>query len=158
MSEWLKKLPASLERLSLTVWVGGMMAVMMAVVVLFSQIPDRALAGQVASRLFNHIFVAGLICGTVLLLLMIIYLRSDFWKQWRLWMVAVMVSLFAVCYFGIKPQMDQLRQARAQQPANMEIKARFDQSHRLSSKLFALTCLLGLTLVVAGRPKFFPHG
>ncbi|MHB8562653.1 MAG: DUF4149 domain-containing protein, partial [Acidiferrobacteraceae bacterium] len=53
-----------LERVVLTLWVGGMWSVGYLVApVLFSMLDSKTVAGNIAGRLFSYLGMAGLVCG-----------------------------------------------------------------------------------------------
>ncbi len=135
------------ERILLTVWIGGMWMVGFIVTpTLFHLITDRSLAGTIAGQLFNITAYIGLICGSLLLLNVLVYSSVRFYTNWRVWILMVMLILVAVGLFVITPMMSDIRDAGM--PA-VE-KARFDLLHRSASVLFSITSLCGLVIVIFG--------
>ncbi len=147
----LSHLWSSLERLLLTLWVGGMlMAGYVATPVLFSVLTDRMLAGAVAGRLFGWVSLIGLVCGGLLLLGWILRDRRSAVRDWRLWVVCGMLLITLVGEFGLASRMQALKQeAGAALVHGSDLHRRFSRLHGLSSILFLLNSLMGLALVAA---------
>jgi hypothetical protein len=141
----------SLERLLLTLWVGGMLAVGYVVTpVLFSSLADRMLAGAVAGRLFGFVSLIGLVCGGLLLLGWVLRARRAAVGDWRLWVVCGMLLITLVGEFGLAPRMQELKQAAgAALVPGSDLHRQFSRLHGLSSILFLLNSLMGLGLVAA---------
>ena len=141
----------SLERLLLTLWVGGMLVVGYVVTpVLFSSLGDRMLAGAVAGRLFSFVSLIGLACGGLLLLAWILRDGRSVLRGWRAWLVCAMLLITLIGEFGLAPQMQALKQAAggAWVPGS-DLHRQFSRLHGLSSLLFLLNSLMGLGLVLA---------
>lgn len=140
----------SLERLLLTLWVGGMLVVGYVVTpVLFSSLGDRMLAGGVAGRLFSYMSLIGLVCGA--LLLWVWWLRDGraVVRDWRLWAVCAMLLIALIGEFGLAPRMQEIKQAAgAALVPGSELYRQFSRLHGLSSVLFLVNSLLGLGLVL----------
>ena len=133
------------ERILLTLWVGGMWTIGFIVApVLFSTLDDRSLAGSIAGRLFGLMSYVGLVCGVLILLAMVFKRLNAAKKDWRIWIVLLMLLLIIVGQFVLTPQMAALREAGLQTAE----KARFDLYHSISTILFSINALAGLVLVV----------
>lgn len=66
----MKTLADALQSIAVTLWVGGMWAIGFIVApLLFSRVPDRALAGLIAGKLFTYIAFIGIACAVYLLIL-----------------------------------------------------------------------------------------
>jgi hypothetical protein len=139
------RLWAVFERLILTLWVGGMVAIGYIVApVLFAWLDDRALAGSLAGVLFSVIAWAGILCG-ILLLIIDRQLRPDIAViNWRSGILITMLALILLGQFIVSPRIAELR------GAGLVDSASFAWMHGLASLLFVLTSLLGLILVGAG--------
>lgn len=142
---------SSLERLLLTLWVGGMLVVGYVVTpVLFSSLDDRMLAGTVAGRLFGFVSLIGLACGGLLLLAWILRDGRAAVRGWRVWVVCAMLLITLIGEFGLTPQMQELKQAAgAALLPGSDVYRQFSRLHGLSSVLFLLNSLMGLGLVAA---------
>jgi hypothetical protein len=142
---------SSLERLLLTMWVGGMLVVGYVVTpVLFSSLGDRMLAGNVAGRLFGFISLIGLTCGGLLLLIRILRDGRVTLRDWRIWMVCAMLLITLIGEFGLAPRMQELKRAAgAALVPGSELSRQFSRLHGISSVLFLLNSLMGLGLVAA---------
>jgi hypothetical protein len=134
-----------IERLMLTLWVGSLCAVgSMVAPVLFATLEDRALAGSIAGKLFTLTALLGLVCGSILLIAMIV--RSGRY-DWRAWLVTAMLVLVAGGQFILAPLINNLRMRGLTDHAD------FSMLHGLAGLLFLLTAVLGLVLVAAGRAR-----
>jgi hypothetical protein len=141
------------QRLLLTVWVGGMWAIgYLAVPILFAALDSRIQAGAIAGVMFTRLAWIGLACGAVILLL-----------QWRaggrglpriaLGCVLAMLVITAIGEFGVGPQMAALK-AQVVPGAEMAdaLRARFGMWHGVSSSLFLLASMLGALAVWRALP------
>jgi len=138
------------ERILLTAWIGGMWGVgYLAVPVLFSMLADRHLAGELAGRMFTIVSVLGLTCGGVLLAVAIYGAGRRWRRNWRAWVLIVMLVLVSVGEFVLQPMMHELKgQGLAEGSAAA---ARFGVLHGISAMLYLVTSLLGLVLVGFSR-------
>ena len=147
---------AATERVLLTLWVGGLWIVGYLVApVLFASLDDRQLAGKLAGEMFNLVSYVGLLTGALLLLSQLKDAGSAWQRRWRMWVLAAMLLLVIVGAFVLQPMMQELK-LQGLLPGS-EQAARFGLLHGVSSVLYLLTSLLGLSLVLAGiRPQQQP--
>ncbi len=148
------KTVAALERVCVTIWVGGMLAVAVTVFMLFNKIADRSLAGEVAGSLFATLNFVGIVCAAVLIVIFLKYRRLTTHKHWRLWVLALMLIVIAVSQWGIRPKMDALiaLQLTEQEPIKHEnYRKQFARLHAGAGSLYLINCILGMSLVVAGQ-------
>lgn len=140
------------ERVLLTVWVGGLWIVGYLVApVLFATLDDRTLAGQLAGQLFGYMGYIGLVAGGLLLISLLSDAGAGWLRAWRIWVLLLMLVLVIVGAFVVQPMMQDLK-LQGLLPGS-EQAARFGLLHGVSSVLYLLTSLLGLTLVGAAiRP------
>jgi len=142
-----------IERVLLTLWVGGLWITGYLVVpTLFSMLDDRHTAGMLAGRIFQTMNYLGLGVGTYLLISVLRTASEHKLKEWRLhWRegtLATMLLLIAVAAFVIQPMMQELKiQGIAEGSAQA---SQFGRLHGLSSILFLINSVLGLILVGAG--------
>jgi len=134
------------------IWIGGIWTIGFLVApTLFAIIEDRTLAGTVAGRLFTTISYVGLLCGALLLTLVWQQRGPRVLRHWRSWVIVVMLALTAIGQFLVTPKMHSIRQlelgAKLVDPQLLE---QFQLLHGISSGLFVVTSVLGLTLVIAG--------
>ncbi len=142
---------AAVDRIALTLWVGGLWVIGYLVApTLFAALPDRALAGEVAGRLFGSISWVGL--GSGMLLLLIRLLPASGAARGSLAVIVLMLLITLVGQFGLLPAMAELKQlaSGAIQPGHPGY-ASFAWLHGISSTLFLINSLLGLLLVVYPR-------
>ena len=138
------------ERLLLTVWIGSQWAIgYLAVPVLFHMLDDRQLAGNVAGQMFFIVYLIGLVAAPLLLLG--VWLRSNNgFREWRVWMLAVMIVLIVIGMFVLQPMMQELK-AQGELVQGTEPARQFGRLHGISSVLYLVTSLLGLVLVLFGQ-------
>jgi hypothetical protein len=137
------------ERILLTLWVGGMWAIgYIAVPVLFAVLDDRHMAGELAGPMFSAISVIGLMCGTLLLAGMIYCEGSRCMKSWRCWVVVVMLVLVIIGQFVLHPMMVEIKAQGLVEGSDLA--KQFGRLHGISSLLYMATSLMGLILVIFG--------
>jgi len=133
------------ERILLTLWVGGLWIIgYMAVPTLFSFLDDRKLAGSIAGEMFSFMNYIGLVCGIALFLSVIIRNR----RSWQVWIIFAMLVLVSVGAYILQPTMQELKTigiALGSPEAEY-----FKRLHIISSILYLITSLMGLSLVVFG--------
>ena len=141
---------SALYSVAVTVWVGSMLAIgYLAAPVLFAQLSDRGLAGNLAGAMFTYTAWIGMGCGAYLLL----YLLGA--KGWRaiqsgvFWIVVLMLALAAAGHFGVQPLLAQLKaDTLPRQVMESALRSRFATWHGVSSVLYLVQSLLGIALVV----------
>lgn len=143
----MQKLFSVLERLLLTLWIGGLWVVGFVVApTLFATLPETSMAGTVAGSLFTSISRIGLVCGSTLLLLA--WLQKVCGERRReLLVVALMFVLIVIGEFVLAPMIGDLRST------GQTGGERFGQLHGLATVLYGVNCLLGLVLVATWREK-----
>ena len=101
-----KLLPAT-ERILLTLWVGSLwVAGFVVAPLLFAELDDRALAGNVAGSLFTVTSYIGLVCGSLLLVINSV----SFWRiNWRAVVIVCMLLLVVIGQFVVTPMVADLR-------------------------------------------------
>lgn len=140
----------ALYRIFVVVWVGGLLAIgYLAAPVLFASLNDRALAGEVAGKLFALIGWVGLAAGSYLSLFLIGRWRAAVFKRAAFWLVLLMLGMTAAQLFGIQPLMAQLKlDALPREVMESVLRDRFATWHGVASILYLMESLLGLWLVV----------
>lgn len=145
----MNKLAESMYAITISLWVGGLVAMGVAAKILFDSLADHALAGNLAGAMFTTVAWIGLACGGYLLLYLL------FRRGWRavqsgvFWIVLVMLVLTVAAHFGIQPILAQLKtDALPRQVMESALRDRFAAWHGISSGLYLLQSLLGLWLVV----------
>ena len=144
------KLASALYSIAVAAWVGSLLAIgFIAAPVLFTQLADRSVAGNLAGGMFSVTAWVGLACGAYLILFVL------FAKGWRairsgvFWIVVLMIALTVAGHFGVQPILAQL-QADALPRRVMEsaLRDRFTTWHGVSSALYLVQSLLGIALVI----------
>jgi membrane protease YdiL (CAAX protease family) len=140
----------ALYRIFVVVWVGGLLAIgYLAAPVLFASLNDRALAGELAGRLFALVGWLGLGAGAYLSLFLIGRWRAAVVKRAVFWLVLLMLGMTAAQLFGIQPLMAQLKlEALPREVMESVLRDRFATWHGVASILYLVESLLGLWLTV----------
>ena len=139
------------ERILLTIWVGGMWTVGYLVApTLFTALDDRVLAGTIAGHLFSVMSYVGLASGGLLLLSLAMTSGKQLFQQWRGPVMVGMLAIICIGQFVLQPQMAALRDAGLS-GTNASAFARL---HGTAQVLFLIASLGGLALVMFGvRPQ-----
>lgn len=136
------------ERLLLTLWVGSMWTIGYIVApVLFKVLVDRQLAGMIAGKMFEAVSFIGIFCGVVLLISGLYWFGKKIFKQWRIWILLLMLVIIGISAGMIQPMMQELKLDGLE---NQAVSARFGMMHGVSSVLYLINSLLGLILVLFG--------
>lgn len=144
------KFITAIENILQTLWVGGLWVIGYLVApILFANLDERRLAGELAGHMFTAIYYIGLVCGGVLLILALWRAGASWLKDLRIIALVLMLALILVSVLGLQPMMQELKQAGL--TPGSETAARFGMLHGVSSILYLLTSLLGLFLVVYRR-------
>lgn len=145
----MKSFSEGLAALLLVLWVGGLWAIgYIAAPTLFSELPDRQMAGNVAGLLFRWIAWVGIVAGAYLLIFRIGKQGFQSLQQGYFWIVLVMLLLTLGQHFGIQPVMQALKdQAMPQAVMESAFRSRFAAWHGVSSAVYLLESVLGLVLV-----------
>lgn len=145
----MKNFADGLAALLLVLWVGGLWAIgYIAAPVLFVELGDRQLAGNVAGELFKWIAWLGIAAGSFLLIHRLGRDGFQALKQGFFWIVLVMLLLVLGGHFGIQPVMQALKdQAMPQAVMESAFRSRFAAWHGVSSIVYLIESVLGLILV-----------
>ena len=136
------------EKILLTLWVGGLWFAGYVVAPVLFQILDKKTAGMVAGQVFTITSYIGIVCAGLLLMSLLIDSSVERLKNFRLWVLAVMLLFILVGQFVLSPMMVELKQAGLS--SNAEAAGTFARLHGISSILFLSNSILGLVLVVFG--------
>jgi hypothetical protein len=136
--------------LAVTLWAGSLWAIgLLAAPSLFRYLPDRALAGSLAGRLFLYVSLIGLACGAYLLLFRLARFGTQAFRQGFFWIVLLMLALTIVGEFGVQPILASLKeQALPRQVMESVFRDRFSAWHGVASVLYVIECALALFLVL----------
>lgn len=127
----------------LVFWAGALWTVGFVVApVLFEFIPERALAGSIAGRLFEISWWISYVVGGCVI---VHALARGTWRSAVFWIACVMILLSLISAFGIQPQIAELRSTMS---ADEALRGRFAMWHGVSSVLYALQSMLAVVLVV----------
>jgi hypothetical protein len=147
-----KRVLINLQRIVLTLWIGGLWTVGYIVVpVLFQQLQTPQQAGDVAGELFTLMGWFGLASA---LALAVIYSFLDRAK-WRFLVISFISILIAISLFYLSPEIVGLRDmAGGAFQKGSEIHSRFIILHGIASGSYLLVSLLGLLLVIRQPERF----
>jgi hypothetical protein len=146
----MKKYFDRLAVLVASAWVGGMWtAGYVAAPVLFQSLPDKALAGVVAGKLFAVAAYMGLYCALYLLIYFYLARGKQVLHQGVFWIVIVMLALTLIGQFGMQPLLADLKaQALPQYVMESSYAGQFRFWHGASSIIFLVQSLLGVALLL----------
>lgn len=141
------------ERLLLTLWVGSLWALgYVAVPAAFATL-DTPVAAEFAALLFFVVNVIGQISGSLLIINKLFTERLQAGRNWRFWILCVMLIITLVFSFYINPQMAEIKAVDGWR-GNAALFEDFDSLHTLSENLFLLLSVLGLMLVLTTDKRF----
>ena len=148
-------LAARVRLLIAALWAGSLWTVGYLVApTLFATLPDRALAGTIAGRLFRIEAWLSVACALALLLLIRFAKSGENARRdkhlFRL--VIAMLACTVVGYFGLQPFMAALREAAGPGGAmDAGMKTEFALLHGVASAFYLVQSLLGVALVLKAR-------
>lgn len=141
-----------LEQLLLSLWVGIMVGIgYIAAPVLFKVLDDRKLAGSLAGEMFHVVTIIGLVFGGVLLLLRYKEESIEFIKQWRGWLLLLMLCMVAVSMFVLQPMIAEVKALGISEGSDNAKK--FGMLHGISSLTYMVTVISGILLLFFGLRK-----
>jgi hypothetical protein len=145
----MKSLTEGIYALALTLWVGGMWVTgLMVAPMLFHALPDRALFGAVAGRMFSLMAYTGIACAVYVLLFRLVRFGGGCFRHGIFWIVLTMLALTLVGEFGVQPVLASLKdQALPKEVMESVFRGRFAAWHGVASILYLIQCVLGLLLV-----------
>ncbi|MFY9327551.1 MAG: DUF4149 domain-containing protein [Georgfuchsia sp.] len=146
----MSKLAKALYSIAISLWVGGLFAIgYLAAPVLFRELANRTVAGNLAGAMFSIVAYVGMVCGGYLLLFLLFRNGWRAIKSGVFWIVLAMLALTFASHFGIQPILVQLKiDALPRQVMESALRDRFAAWHGISSSLYLLQSLLGLWLVI----------
>ncbi len=146
----MKTVADALQSIAVTLWVGGMWAIgFIAAPLLFARVPDRALAGLLAGKLFTLVAFVGIACAIYLIGHRIARFGASCLKQGFFWLTLLMLALTLAGEFGVHPILESLRaQALPKEVMESVFRDRFSTWHGVASGLYVIVSALGVALVV----------
>lgn len=144
-----------LAKVAVTLWVGGLWAIgYIAAPVLFTQLADKQLAGNLAGGMFVVIAYVGMVCGVYLLVYRLSQFGGAAFKQAFFWAVLLMLLITLGIHFGIQPIMESLKEQAMPKAVMQSIFSdRFARWHGVSSIVYLIESLLGLVLLLKQSGK-----
>ncbi|HEV2008905.1 MAG TPA: DUF4149 domain-containing protein [Burkholderiales bacterium] len=145
----MKTLAEGIYAVALTLWIGGLWAIGYIVApTLFSTLADRALAGNLAGKLFTLIAYVGIGCASYLLMFRLMRFGGACFKHGIFWIVLVMLGLTLAGEFGVQPILASLKnQALPKEVVESVFRDRFAAWHGVASVLYLIVSGLGVLLV-----------
>ena len=141
-----------LENLILALWVGSMIGIgYIAAPVLFSTLDDRQLAGMLAGKMFHLVTIIGLIFGGILFLLSYRKASIELFKQWRGWLLLIMLICVAGSMFVLQPMIADVKALGITEGSDAAKK--FGILHGISSLVYMVTVVCGCVLIFMGLRK-----
>lgn len=149
----MKNLPDLLANWLLALWVGGTWAIgYLAAPVLFYNLDDKMLAGQLAGEMFKWMAYFGMAAAGYLLIFRLSRFGGTAFKQAFFWIALFMLLIVLAGRFGIQPILEQLKdQALPQDVMQSLVRDRFQAWHGVSSVLYLIQSLLGLALLAKAK-------
>jgi hypothetical protein len=148
-----QKLAGSAYVLAVTLWAGALWVVgFMVAPTLFSALSDRALAGDLAGRLFALTGWVGIGCASYLLLYLMLRERWRIWRSGAFWLVLGMLLCTLASQFGIQPLLASLKLQAGREVMQSALRDRFATWHGVSSVVYVLQSVLAIFLVLLPRP------
>lgn len=141
---------AAVYRLLAALWLGSMVGIGdIAAPVLFAQLNDRVLAGNLAGALFTVESWVGIVCGGGLLVCLFLRHGMAVMRGWPFRLVCAMLVIVCAGHFGIQPWLAQLKQQALPLPVmDSPLRGQFALWHGVSSGLYLLQTVLGAVLVM----------
>jgi hypothetical protein len=141
---------AAVCRLLAALWLGSLVGIGdIAAPVLFAQLDDRVLAGNLAGVLFTVESWVGIACGGGLLVCLFLRHGTATLRGWSFRLVCAMLAIVCIGHFGIQPWLAQLKQQALPLPVmDSPLRSQFALWHGVSSGLYLLQTVLGAALVM----------
>lgn len=135
--------------IAVTLWVGALWAIgFVAAPVLFRELSDRSLAGNLAGALFAITAWIGIGAASYALLFLIGREGARALKLAAFWLIVVMLLLTLAGHFGVTPIISQLKAAAfPREVMESVLRDRFVAWHGVSSVLYLIESVLGVGLV-----------
>jgi MFS family permease len=144
----------AVERVLLTLWVGGLWVTGLVVAPVLFKNYERMLAGDIAGRLFAAMSLLGMLCGALLLAFAAVRTRQRAWRDWRAVTLVFMLAITVIGDFGLAARMRELKELMIVPPVAPAVVTEFGRLHGIASLLFLANSALGLALVIFGiRPR-----
>jgi hypothetical protein len=132
----------------ITFWVGGLWVTGFWAYVLFKNVPDQKLAGQVATEYFHIMSTFGLYAACFLLLLRFFKNGFQALNQVYFWTIIAMLSLVLANQYGIEPQLELVRKSALPLDVMQSPYAdSFKMWHGVASVVYMVQCVFGLIVV-----------
>jgi len=135
--------------IAVTLWVGVLWALgLVAAPVLFRELSDRGLAGNLAGAMFAVMAWIGIGAATYALLFLFAREGARALKSAAFWLILVMLLLTLAGHFGVTPILAHLKsEALPREVMESVLRNRFMAWHGVSSVLYLIQCVLGVALV-----------
>jgi hypothetical protein len=143
-----------LMRLSLGIWIGGLVFFPFLAQNAFSTLASRQSAGLIVGKSLINLHWIGLGCGVVFLICSVASRGARKFAVGNLLVLLMMIGT-SISQFGVIPRMDAIRASIPGEidsvPADNPARAKFDTLHKASTDIEGLILLMGLgALYLAG--------
>jgi membrane protease YdiL (CAAX protease family) len=135
--------------IAVTLWVGVLWALgLVAAPVLFRELSDRTLAGNLAGAMFAVMAWIGIGAACYALLFLFAREGARTMKSAVFWLTLTMLVLTLAGHFGVTPILAHLKaEALPREVMESVLRNRFLAWHGVSSVLYLIQCVLGVALV-----------
>lgn len=148
MASWMPRITSSLYAVAITLWVGALWSIgFISAPLLFSNLPDRHLAGTLAGAQFAAVAWIGLGCAAYILAYLGACERAHAFRLWAFRIVLLMLLLGLVGHFRVTPIVEMLRESLVRDGANEAVRSQFLTWHGVAWLLWCAQSLLGVWLV-----------
>ncbi|MDB5815079.1 MAG: hypothetical protein JWN23_2196 [Rhodocyclales bacterium] len=148
-SEHMTRITAYLFVIAVTLWVGALWAIgFIAAPILFRQLGDHILAGNLAGALFAVVAWVGIGAAAYALIYLFAREGASAMKTAVFWLILVMLLLTLAGHFGITPILAHLKAAALpREVMESVLRNRFYAWHGVSGVLYVIQSVLGVALV-----------
>lgn len=141
-----------LSLIIITLWAGALWITGISAYVLFDNLQDKQLAGNLAGKLFTIVSYIGLASAIYLLIYRVAQFGSQAFKQAFFWVILLMFLLTLAGHFGIQPFLQGLKtQALPADVMQSVFADRFRTWHGVASVAYLFECLLAISMVLKAR-------
>jgi len=119
----------AVDRVLLTLWVGGLWTTGLVIVPVLFRNYDRMVAGEIAVHLFATVSRTGLLCGGLLLIFSAVRARQKIWRDWRAGLLVGMLVITIIGEFGLSARMHELKDQMMLPAVSQIVRSEFGRLH-----------------------------
>lgn len=144
MKKWFDNLSA----IVCSFWIGGLWITGIWTFVIFDNSSSEQVAGNLVGAIFDIMMQIGIYAGIFLLLMRFFKNGFQALNQTYFWAIVAIMSLIFAEKYGIKPEIEQIRQVAGTQDIRTSPYAEsFRMWHVIASVVYMVECVLGLFVV-----------